>query len=216
MVVDPRRTESAERADLLLQPHPGSDGALALGLARLLIEREQVDAAFIQNHVDGYGAFKAMVQEWTLEQTVEACGVPADLILRFAELLGSCRPFTLSPGFGMQRYGNSGQTMRALLALPVLCGQIGIPGGGWSYANLQTQIFGHLKDPLDFYPPDRPDGIVRVAAATARLGADMLALHAVARRLGGARQPHSAEPGRRQGCWRPSAGWHSGWWWRSS
>ncbi len=176
VVVDPRRTESAERADLLLQPHPGSDGALALGLARLLIERGQVDAAFIHNHVHGYEAFKAMVQEWTLERTEAACGVPAELILRFAVLLGSCRPFTLSPGFGMQRYGNSGQTLRALLALPVLCGQIGLPGGGWSYANLQTQIFGHLKDPLDFYPPERPDGIVRVGVSTARLGADMRAL----------------------------------------
>jgi anaerobic selenocysteine-containing dehydrogenase len=176
VVVDPRRTESAERADLLLQPKPGSDGALALGLARLLIDGGQVDAAFIQNHVQGYEAFAAMVQEWTVEKTVAACGVPAQLLRRFAELLGTCHPFTLCPGFGMQRYSNSGQTLRALLALPVLCGQIGIPGGGWSYANLQTQIFGPVKDPLDFYPPERPDGCVRVGISTARLGTDMRAL----------------------------------------
>ncbi len=176
VVVDPRRTESAERADLLLQPVPGSDGALALGLARLLIERGQVDEPFLRDHVLGYEAFRAMVQDWTLERTAAGCGVPADLILRFADLLGGCRPFTLCPGFGMQRYGNSGQTLRALLALPVICGQIGLPGGGWSYANLQTQVFGPLKDPLDFYPPEQPDGIVRVGVSTARLGADMLAL----------------------------------------
>ena len=54
-------------------------------------------------------------------------------------------------------------------------GQIGLPGGGWSYANLQTQIFGALKDPLDCYPPGQPDGIVRVSVSTARLGRDMLA-----------------------------------------
>lgn len=176
VVVDPRRTESAERADLLIQPKPGTDGALALGLARLLIAAGHVDAPFIRDQVHGFEAFAALAAEWTLERTESVCGVPAAFILRFAELLGSCRPFTLCPGFGMQRYSNSGQTMRALLALPVLCGQIGIPGGGWSYANLQTQIFGHLKDPLDFYPPERPDGAVRVGVSTARLGTDMLAL----------------------------------------
>ena len=176
VVVDPRRNESAERADLLLQPKPGTDGALALGLAKLLIDSGHHDAAWIRDRVHGFDAFAALAGEWTLERTADACGVPAEFILRFAELLGSCRPFTLCPGFGMQRYSNSGQTLRALLALPVLCGQIGIAGGGWSYANLQTQIFGHLKDPLDFYPPERPDGVVRVAVSTARLGADMLAL----------------------------------------
>ncbi len=176
VVVDPRRTDSAERADLLLQPIPGTDGALALGLANLLIGNGHLDEAFIRDHVQGFAAFAALVREWTLERTEAACGVPAEFILRFAELLAACRPFTLCPGFGMQRYSNSGQTLRALLALPVLCGQIGIPGGGWAYANLQTQIFGHLRDPLDFYPPERPDGVVRVGISTARLGTDMLAL----------------------------------------
>ena len=175
-VVDPRRTDSAERADLLLQPKPGTDGALALGLAKLLIEGGQLDEGFLRDHVHGFEAFAALAGEWTVERTSAACGVPAEFIQRFAEMLGSCRPFTLCPGFGMQRYSNSGQALRALLALPVLCGQIGIAGGGWSYANLQTQIFGHLKDPLDFYPPELPDGVIRVAVSTARLGADMLAL----------------------------------------
>ena len=44
------------------------------------------------------------------------------------------------------------------------------------YANLQTAIFHSVKDPLDFYPPEKPDGIVRVGLSTARLGRDMLAL----------------------------------------
>ncbi|MBI4913053.1 MAG: molybdopterin-dependent oxidoreductase [Acidobacteria bacterium] len=175
VVVDPRRTESAERAHLLLQPRPGTDAALALALARELVLREQVDHAFLAAHVQGFEAYRERVESWTLDRAAEVTGLAPELIQRFADLLGSLRPFTLVPGFGMQRYTHSGQTMRALLALPVICGQIGLPGGGWSYANLQTQVFGHLKDPLDFYPPPRPDGVVRVGVSTARLGADMLA-----------------------------------------
>ncbi len=75
----------------------------------------------------------------------------------------------------MQRYTNSGQTLRSMLALLAITGQIGRPGAGWMYANLQTQVFSPVKDPLDLYPPEQPDGIVRVSISTARLGRDMLA-----------------------------------------
>jgi anaerobic selenocysteine-containing dehydrogenase len=74
----------------------------------------------------------------------------------------------------MQRYANGGQTMRALLALPVLTGNVGVPGGGWVYANLQSDVFSQVKDPLDCYPGP-PGGVVRDTVATARLGPDMLA-----------------------------------------
>ena len=176
VVVDPRRTETAERAELLVQPIPGTDGALALALAHELISGGGIDQTFIDGHVTGFEAFAALAESWPPERAETICGVPAGTIRRLAELMGTVRPFTLCAGFGMQRYTNSGQTMRALLALPVFTGQIGLPGGGWSYANLQTQVFGHLKDPLDFYPPAVPDGVVRVEVSTARLGRDMLAL----------------------------------------
>ena len=74
----------------------------------------------------------------------------------------------------MQRYTNSGQTIRAILALLAITGNIGRPGAGWVYANLQTQVFDEVRDPIAFYPPEEPDGEVRVSISTARLGADLL------------------------------------------
>ncbi len=176
VVIDPRRTETADRADLHLQPRPGTDGALALALAGELIRRGAVDTAFITNHVQGFDAFAELAGSWSVARAAEVCDIPAALVLNLAERLATVRPFTLVAGFGMQRYTNAGQTMRALLALPVIAGQLGIAGGGWQYANLATQVFGHVKDPLDFYPPEVPDGIVRVGISTARLGRDMLRL----------------------------------------
>ena len=175
VVIDPRRTETAERAHLLIQPRPGTDGALALGLAHLLIARDLVDHGFIRDHVRGFDAFARSVAGWTPGRTAEATGVPEAQVRALAEDLGTIKPATLCAGFGMQRYSNSGQTLRALLALPVITGNLGRPGAGWVYANLQTDLFGADKDPLAFYPPLSQDGPVRVSVATARLGRDMAA-----------------------------------------
>ena len=175
VVIDPRRTQSSERAHVLIQPRPGTDGALALGLAHLIIAAGEVDRAFITSHVGGYEAFAASVSAWTPERTAAATGVPETQIRRLAEDMGRIHPMTVCVGFGMQRYTNSGQTLRAMQALPVITGNLGRPGAGWVYANLATQVFGAVKDPLDFYPPETPDGVVRVSVSTARLGRDMLA-----------------------------------------
>ena len=174
VVIDPRRTESAERAELLVQPRPGTDGALALAVARLLVAENRIDRSFIDAHVLGFDRFARSLDEWTPERAAEVTDVPAGYIRRLARLIGSVRPLTIVPGFGMQRYSNSGQTMRALLALLALTGNIGRPGAGWVYANLQSHIFDEIKDPIAFYPPDEPDGVARVSISTARLGREML------------------------------------------
>jgi len=175
VVVDPRRTQTSERAELLIQPRPGTDGVLALAVARLLIDHGGVNNEFVRDHVLGFDAFGAMVHERDVDEAARVCDVPRGAIERLAELWAVTRPATLCAGFGMQRYTNSGQTMRALLALPVITGNIGVSGGGWVYANLATQIFG-ARSPFDFLPPEKDDGVVRVGVSTARLGRDLPAV----------------------------------------
>jgi anaerobic selenocysteine-containing dehydrogenase len=173
IVVDPRRTLSAESAELLVQVIPGADGALALGVAHLLVARGWVDEAFVRSHVLGFEEFRAMAAEYPPERVATITGVPVPVIERLAEAIGTVRPLTICAGFGMQRYTNSGQTMRAILALLALTGNIGRPGAGWVYANLQTQVFSPVRDPIAFFPPARDDGPIRVSVSTARLGAAM-------------------------------------------
>ena len=62
IVIDPRRTETSERANLFIQPRPGTDGALALAIAHLLIKNNAIDQDFIENHVLGFAEFKEMVK----------------------------------------------------------------------------------------------------------------------------------------------------------
>jgi anaerobic selenocysteine-containing dehydrogenase len=175
IVIDPRRTQSSERADLLIQPRPGTDGALALALAHLLIKNNQIDQNFIDKYVHGFDPFKKLVSVMDPEKASSITEVPLKSIYRLAEYIGTHHPVTINAGFGMQRYCNSGQTMRSLIALLAITGNIGKPGAGWIYANLQTQIFDSLKDPLAFYPPENQDGIIRVSISTSLLGEQILA-----------------------------------------
>ncbi len=175
VVIDPRRTQSAESAELLVQIRPGTDGALALGIAHLLISGSALDDIFIRDHVHGFDEYAAMAAEYPPDRVAEITDVPVEIIHRLAELIGSVAPLSICAGFGMQRYTNSAQTMRSLIALLALTGNLGKPGAGWIYANLQSHIFSTSKDPLTLYPPETDDDPVRVSVSTARLGPDMLA-----------------------------------------
>jgi anaerobic selenocysteine-containing dehydrogenase len=174
VVVDPRRTETAERAELLVQPRPGTGVALALALAHVLFRDGLVDTPFLEAHVLGHEAYRDRVAQCTPAWAESITDVPARYIERLAEMIGSVKPVTICAGFGMQRYVNSGQTMRAMISLLALTGNVGRPGAGWQFANLQSAVFDDVKDPLAFYPPAEPDGVARISLSTARLGRDML------------------------------------------
>lgn len=174
IVIDPRRTESTQRAELLVQPLPATDGALALSIANLLITNDWIDHDFISKHVSGFEDFKNSIQHCTTEWASTITGIPKDFIDKMAWMIGNIKPMTLIPGYGMQRYTNSGQTIRCLLTLSILTGNIGKPGACWHYANLQSFVFDDVLEPLCYYPPQKTDGIIRRSISTAKLGEGML------------------------------------------
>jgi anaerobic selenocysteine-containing dehydrogenase len=174
VVVDPRHTETAERADLFIQPRPGSDCAIALAVAGLLIRDNKLDHDFIEQNVHGFQQFANVAAMYPPERAADIAEVPVNQIYELADLAGDVAPMTINAGFGMQRYTNSGQTVRAIIALLAITGNVGRPGAGWIYANLQSQIFDEVRDPFSFYPPEKPDGVVRVSVSTSRFGRDIL------------------------------------------
>lgn len=174
VVIDPRRTPSAEKADILLQPKPGADGILALLMAKIIIEKKLHNKDFIKKHVKGFNTFYHKLDSLKAEKAALECGVDLKLIEKVAEMAGSVKPMTLIAGYGMQRYSNGGQSVRCLLTLPVITGNIGVSGGGWQYANLQSYIFDHVKEPQTYYPSADMDSPFRRTIPTARLGELML------------------------------------------
>ena len=176
VVIDPRRSPSSERADMLIQPRPGTDGIIALAIAAELIRNNWIDAGFIDRNVVGYDDFKRSVKALTLEKASRVAGVPIELLGQLADDIGHIKPMTIAPGYGMQRFSNGGQTIRSILALNILTGNIGKPGGCFHYANLQSYVFDEVKEPLCYYPSESSEGVFRRAVSKARLAEDMVAL----------------------------------------
>ncbi len=173
VVIDPVRTPTADKADIFISPKPGTDGALALAIAWILINNDLIDKVFINKYVKGFNEFRNSLL-MTPEQAEKITGIPSDFITELANIIGTNGPVTFIPGYGLQRHINGGQTIRSILALAVITGNIGKPGSGFNYANLQSYIYDNPKEPLSYYPDPAKDFPFRRTISMTRLGADLL------------------------------------------
>ena len=130
VVIDPRRTAMAKRADLHLAIRPGTDAVLAFAIAHHWAVHGHLDTGFAAEHADGAAEFLTAASSWSIEQAAAVCGVEAEDIRTLAEWWGTTRPSMLRIGWGQERNANGGAACRAILALPVLGGHFGIPGSG--------------------------------------------------------------------------------------
>jgi anaerobic selenocysteine-containing dehydrogenase len=130
IVVDPRRTAMAARADLHIAVNPGTDVVLALAMARVMHEEGLLASNFLAAHVDGVDEYLAAAEPWTLERAADVCGVPAEDIAAFAREYASASPAFLRMGWGLERNRNGGSGCKAVLALPLMAGQFGRRGAG--------------------------------------------------------------------------------------
>jgi len=166
--VDPRRTGTAHACDLHIAPAPGTDGFLANAMAHVLIDEGLVDEDFIGKHVLGYDDYKRMVRNYEPAKAEELCKIPARAIADFAREFGAAHPVNINCGFGVQRYRNGGQTVRAIAALQAITGNIGVAGGGFDYFNQAA----YVTRPYPFNIPAPPR--VRQIGSVGRLGRSVL------------------------------------------
>ncbi|MGH1490420.1 MAG: molybdopterin-containing oxidoreductase family protein [Acidimicrobiales bacterium] len=134
VVIDPVRTRTAARADLHIAPRVGTDGALALGLCRFIIESGAVDPSFVAERTEGFEPFAQSVEQWTPERTAETCGLDLAEFETLAALLTKRSPLAIKLGQGMQRHAFGGQTARIISCLPALTGAFAQRGGGLVYS----------------------------------------------------------------------------------
>ncbi len=134
VVVDPIRTPTAARADVHLQPFPGSDAALAFALLCVIHRDGLIDDSFVARHVKGWEELRSVIGACDLAQLVKATGVPLRLIEEVAHLYAT-GPSLLWLGQGLQRQTTGGNVMRACAMLPALTGNLCKPGAGFLYLN---------------------------------------------------------------------------------
>jgi anaerobic selenocysteine-containing dehydrogenase len=129
IVVDPRRTGIASKADVWAQVRPGTDVALALAMLNVIIEEELYDKQFVENYTEGFDALVERVKEYPPHKVADITWVPEDTIREMARLYATTKPAGMLWGNGLDQSANCFQTARALLILRAVTGNIDIPGG---------------------------------------------------------------------------------------
>ncbi len=130
VVVDPRYSSVAMKADYWLPIKPGTDTALLLAWINVLIADKLVDAEFVDKWSTGFDRLARHVQALTPEWAAPLTDLPAELIRKSAQAIGAARPQSVVvPGRHVVWYGNDTQRMRAVYILNALLGAYGRPGG---------------------------------------------------------------------------------------
>ena len=129
IVVDPRRTQLARRADLHLPVRPGTDLILALGFLNVIITEDLYDHEFVDQWTHGFFELVEHTTSFTPERVSRVTGVEAEDIREAARIYGKARPGLIQWGNGIEQNVHNFDTARALIMLMALGGNLDVPGG---------------------------------------------------------------------------------------
>ena len=128
IVIDPRLTWLASRAELFLQIRPGTDGALALGMANYLVENDLYDREFVDLWCYGFEELAERARDYPLDEVAEITEIPAEEIAAAARRIGAAERAILQWGVAIDQIKETIPTAQAVLALFEITGNIGKPG----------------------------------------------------------------------------------------
>jgi anaerobic selenocysteine-containing dehydrogenase len=129
IVIDPRTTYFARKADVHLRPRPGSDGALALGLLRVISDENLFDAYFVNKWTVGFSELKKMLEEYPLDKVEKITWVPREEIKKAARLYAATKPACIFLGQTLDQQTNTSQAIRAITDLIAVTGNLDTQGG---------------------------------------------------------------------------------------
>jgi anaerobic selenocysteine-containing dehydrogenase len=165
-VIDPRRTRTAERADWHLQPRPGSDAALALGLMHVIVAEGLHDADYVERHTEGFERLQDELDQWPPDRAAAVTGVPAEEIVALAREYATTRPAAIRRLIGIEHHHEGARMVRTISCLPVLTGAWRDRGGGILAPTAWAAWSPLDQDALAGPPPDtRSVSMIRLGHA---------------------------------------------------
>ncbi len=163
IVVDPRLTWEAARADIWLQVRPGTDAALGMAFCNVIISEDLYDHDFVEKWCFGFEQFAERVQTMSVAEAAEICEVPERKIVEAARLYATAKPAALQWGLAVDQKPNGIQMGFCCLAMMAITGNIDNPGGnimgaidigglGSGYTDLDPQSKINEQVGVDEYP----------------------------------------------------------------
>jgi formate dehydrogenase major subunit len=170
VVIDPRRTELAELADVQLQLRAGTNVALLTGIARALLDSGRVDQEYLRDRTEGLEDLRVMLQDVSVADVAAICGVDPAELERVATLLGAGAPGLFVSGLGLSELSQGVDSVIALANLAMLTGSIGRVGAGMLPLRGQNNVqgsadMGAMPDMITGYQPVTDPAVRDRAAA---------------------------------------------------
>lgn len=128
IVIDPRRTDAAEKADIFLQVKPGEDPTLLAGILRVILAEGLYDGDFVSVHVKGVEELREAVESFTPEYVEDRAGVPASLMIEAARTFAAGRKGSVTSGTGPDFAPHANLTEYLINAINAVCGRFNREG----------------------------------------------------------------------------------------
>ncbi|MBL7178045.1 MAG: molybdopterin-dependent oxidoreductase [Desulfobacteraceae bacterium] len=157
IVIDAILSPMASKADIWLQPWPGSDSALALGMLNVIITEQLYDKDFVREWTHGFKKLSEHVRQYTAEKVAEITGIEVSSIREVARTYATIKPACLYDGNALDQYCNSFDMARSFCLLRAITGNLDVPGGEWFLQSvakadltLMDQLPGDVKPAYDY------------------------------------------------------------------
>lgn len=142
IVIDPRKIKLAEHANIWLRPGLGTDIAWINGLMNVIISENIYERAFVENRCEGFEELKQTVGTYTPDYVEAITGINADDIVKTARIFAKAKSASIVYCMGITQHTTGTDNVKSLANLSMLCGNLGIPGGGVNPLRGQNNVQG--------------------------------------------------------------------------
>jgi formate dehydrogenase major subunit/formate dehydrogenase alpha subunit len=142
IVVDPRFIKIASFADIYLRQNLGSDVAWLNGMMHVIIKEERYDKTFVDERTEGFEELKAAVEKYTPAHVEEISGIPAERLVAAARMYADANVASILYCMGITQHTSGTDNVKSLANLAMLCGNLGMPGGGVNPLRGQNNVQG--------------------------------------------------------------------------
>ena len=142
IVMDPRGQALKRHASHMLQFKPGADVAMLNAMLNVIVGEKLYDQQYVQTYTEGFPAFAQHIKDFTPEEMAPICGIPADTLREVAHTYARAERAIIFWGMGVSQHVHGTDNARCLIALSLICGQVGRPGTGLHPLRGQNNVQG--------------------------------------------------------------------------
>ena len=142
VVANPRKIDLCRFADVWLRQRPGTDVPLLMGMMRVIVDEDLLDAAFVEERCENFEAFKDSLSNFDLDTVEKITEVPKDKIAEAARIYATAKPSTILYAMGITQHSHGTDNVLAIANLAMLTGNIGKPSTGVNPLRGQNNVQG--------------------------------------------------------------------------